>query len=61
MGKVELIEHDGNGGISFDERPFVVMADRAAVDLGTVDVKAATGKEKKPGNPGPISSTGPLK
>jgi uncharacterized protein YfaP (DUF2135 family) len=36
MGKVEIIDHDGNGGLTFDERPFVVMADRAFVELGTV-------------------------
>ncbi|MFO0742285.1 MAG: VIT domain-containing protein [Labilithrix sp.] len=37
MGKMEILEHDGNGGISFQERPFVVMVDRAYVDMGTVD------------------------
>jgi tetratricopeptide (TPR) repeat protein len=36
MGKLEVIDHDGKGGISFDERPFVVMADKAFVDLGAV-------------------------
>jgi len=36
MGKVEVIDHDGRGGLKFDERPFVVMADHAFVDLGTV-------------------------
>jgi hypothetical protein len=35
MGKVEIIDHDGNGGLKFEERPFVVMADGAYVDLGT--------------------------
>jgi hypothetical protein len=34
MGKVQIIEHDGHGGLRFDERPFVVMKDRAFVDLG---------------------------
>ena len=37
MGKLEVLEHDGKGGITFDERPFVVMLDRAYVDMGTVD------------------------
>ena len=37
MGKVEVLEHDGAGGLRFDERPFVVMNDQAFVDLGTVD------------------------
>jgi hypothetical protein len=36
MGKLEIIDHDGKGGLSFEERPFVVMADRAFVDLGSV-------------------------
>jgi hypothetical protein len=37
MGKLQIIEHDGRGGLTFDERPFVVMVDRAFVDLGTVE------------------------
>ena len=36
MGKLEVIEHDGKGGLQFDERPFVVMNDHAFVDLGTI-------------------------
>ena len=36
MGKLEIIEHDGNGNLRFDERPFVIMQDHAFVDLGTV-------------------------
>ncbi|APR81548.1 Putative signal peptide protein [Minicystis rosea] len=36
MGKLEILDHDGKGGITFEERPFVVMADRAFVDLGRV-------------------------
>ncbi|MCL2725679.1 MAG: hypothetical protein FWD69_14705 [Polyangiaceae bacterium] len=34
MGKLQIIDHDGKGGLSFDERPFVVMVDHAFVDLG---------------------------
>jgi tetratricopeptide (TPR) repeat protein len=34
MGKLEIVEHDGEGHLTFDERPFVVMTDRAFVDLG---------------------------
>jgi hypothetical protein len=34
MGKVEVVEHDGRGGLKFDERPFLVMNDQAYVDLG---------------------------
>ena len=35
MGKLEVIDHDGKGTLTFEERPFVVMEDRAFVDLGT--------------------------
>ncbi len=34
MGKLQIVEHDGTGRLEFDERPFVVMTDRAYVDLG---------------------------
>ena len=37
MGKLEIIDHDGHGGLTFEERPFVVMVDRAFVDLGVVE------------------------
>lgn len=37
MGKLQVVEHDGSGNLSFDERPFIVMKDRAYVDMGTVD------------------------
>jgi tetratricopeptide (TPR) repeat protein len=37
MGKLEIIDHDGKGGMKFVERPYVVMVDQAFVDLGTVD------------------------
>lgn len=36
MGKLEVIEHDGRGGLTFEERPFIVMLDHAFVNLGTV-------------------------
>jgi hypothetical protein len=39
MGKLEIIDHDGHGGLTFEERPFVVMADHATVDLGVVTRK----------------------
>jgi hypothetical protein len=35
MGKLEIIDHDGAGGLTFEERPYVVMVDHAFVDLGT--------------------------
>jgi len=37
MGKLQVVEHDGKGHLTYDERPFVVMVDRAYVDLGVVD------------------------
>ena len=37
MGKLEVIDHDGQGHVSFEERPFVVMKDRAFVDLGSIE------------------------
>ena len=37
MGKLEIIEHDGQGGFRFEERAFVIMVDGAFVDLGTVE------------------------
>jgi Vault protein inter-alpha-trypsin domain len=34
LGKVQIVHHDGRGGVRFDERPFVVMKDQASVDVG---------------------------
>ena len=36
MGKLQIVQHDGEGGLTFDERPFVVMNDGAYIDLGVV-------------------------
>lgn len=36
MGKLEIVQHDGQGNLKFDERPFVVMQDQAFLDLGSV-------------------------
>lgn len=33
----KVMQHDGKGGLRFDERPFLVMNDQALVDLGCVD------------------------
>ncbi|MBL4635540.1 MAG: AgmX/PglI C-terminal domain-containing protein [Kofleriaceae bacterium] len=33
MGQVEIMQHDGKGGLKFDTRPFVVMNDNAFVTL----------------------------
>jgi hypothetical protein len=34
MGAVQIVHHDGMGGIDIEARPFVVMVDQATVDLG---------------------------
>jgi len=36
MGKLEIIQHDGKGELRFEQRPFVIMQDRAFIDLGEV-------------------------
>ncbi len=36
MGKLQIIDHDGHGRLSFEERPFVVMTDGAYLDMGKV-------------------------
>jgi len=36
MGKLQVIEHDGHGGLRFEERPFIIMQDGAFVELGTL-------------------------
>ena len=47
MGKVQIVEHDGQGGPHFDERPFVVMVDRGFVDLGVVGCESAPSSKGK--------------
>ncbi|MCB9557011.1 MAG: hypothetical protein H6707_12965 [Deltaproteobacteria bacterium] len=39
MGKVEAIAHDGHGGLTFRQLPFVIMNDGARVALGRVDLR----------------------
>lgn len=34
MGKLQIVQHDGKGELRFDERPFLIMKDRAYLDLG---------------------------
>jgi len=36
MGKLEIIDHDGQGKIEFVEKPFVVMQDGAYINLGQI-------------------------
>jgi len=40
MGKLEVIDHDGKGNLTFEERPFVVMVDHAFVDMGKLAANA---------------------
>lgn len=37
MGQLEILEHDGKGKLTFEERPFLIMEDSAYVSLGTVN------------------------
>jgi hypothetical protein len=41
MGKLQVVEHDGAGGLRFAEHPFVVMKDGGYVDLATVGAAIA--------------------
>ena len=42
MGVLEILRHDGKGGLAFEHRPYVVMTDGAFLDLGIVDAGTAT-------------------
>jgi tetratricopeptide (TPR) repeat protein len=44
MGTVQIVGSDGKGGLSVEPRPFVVMADNAMVDLGSVQEGKASPK-----------------
>jgi hypothetical protein len=35
MGLLQIVKHDGKGGLSFQDRPYVIMADHAYVNLGS--------------------------
>ncbi|MEJ7601926.1 MAG: VIT domain-containing protein [Kofleriaceae bacterium] len=35
MGLLQIVRHDGKGKLAFEDRPFVIMADHAFVDLGS--------------------------
>jgi tetratricopeptide (TPR) repeat protein len=37
LGTVQVIRYDGAGGVSIDNRPFVIQNDQAMVDLGVVE------------------------
>jgi tetratricopeptide (TPR) repeat protein len=49
MGTLQVIAHDGSGRLKVEPRPFVVMADHAMVELGTVGevkLRGSRGKGK---------------
>src|SRR5262245_24456553 len=35
MGLLQIVKHDGKGGLAFEDRPYVIMTNQAYVDLGT--------------------------
>jgi outer membrane protein OmpA-like peptidoglycan-associated protein len=37
FGSVDIVRHDGRGGLTFETRPFVIMTEGASVDLGTIE------------------------
>lgn len=39
MGKLEIMRHDGKGGVRFEDRPYVIMNDRGSIELGSVDAE----------------------
>lgn len=40
MGRVQIVDHDGKGAVSIEERPFVIMSKHGMVSLGTVPAKS---------------------
>ncbi|MBL9105818.1 MAG: AgmX/PglI C-terminal domain-containing protein [Myxococcales bacterium] len=34
MGKLQIVQHDGRGGLKYDDRPFIIMKDGADATLG---------------------------
>lgn len=34
MGSLQIIEHDGKGQLFFEDRPYLIMKDRAEVEIG---------------------------
>ncbi|MEA2599602.1 MAG: hypothetical protein QOF89_594 [Acidobacteriota bacterium] len=44
MGTVQVVQYDGEGRLTVEPRPFVVMADNAMVDLGAVNERRGGGK-----------------
>jgi hypothetical protein len=48
MGKLEVVEHDGQGNLRFAEHPFTIMKDKAFVELAVLEspskAQVATGR-----------------
>ena len=44
MGTVHVIRHDGQGGLTVEPRPFVMMVDDAMVDAGSVGEEKSAAK-----------------
>jgi tetratricopeptide (TPR) repeat protein len=42
MGKLQVIEHDGKGALKFAEHPFVIMKDKAFVELARIPAPLAS-------------------
>jgi hypothetical protein len=34
MGTLQIVQHDGYGQLAFEDRPFLIMKDRAYLELG---------------------------
>ena len=43
MGKLQVIDHDGQGGLRFAEHPFAIMKDKAFVELARLPAPLAEG------------------
>jgi tetratricopeptide (TPR) repeat protein len=43
MGKLQVIDHDGQGGLRFSEHPFTIMKDKAFVELARLPAPLAQG------------------
>lgn len=39
LGKIVVIDHDGSGNVTFEDRPFLVMTDNAMIDLGKAEAR----------------------
>ncbi|HEU5076081.1 MAG TPA: VIT domain-containing protein [Polyangiaceae bacterium] len=49
MGKVDVIDHDGDGNVSVDTRPFVILNEDATVHLGQLTRSTTLTRQLRPG------------